>query len=87
VNRTDLPTSPYERLAGALAEWPALIHRLLAQHPPTGICPACTTPGGRTVVEAPCAPRWLAERAEVIRRAYNGAEIVSSTIDRNGSGV
>ncbi|WP_433555595.1 hypothetical protein ACQPWY_24270 [Pseudonocardia xinjiangensis] len=69
MNRTDLSKSPYERLAGALAEWPALLRRLRAQHPPTGICPACTTPGGRNVVEAPCAPRSLADRAGVIQRA------------------
>jgi hypothetical protein len=56
-------------LAGALAEQPLLVRRLLARHPPTGtLCGGCCTPGGRIAVTAPCAIRGLAELAQQIIR-------------------
>lgn len=54
---------PFTSLAAALAEWPTLRNRLLLAHPAatrTSVCPTCTTPGGRRVVETPCGPRNLA---------------------------
>jgi hypothetical protein len=72
VNRAD-PVTPFESLAAALAEWPSLTRRLLMQHPATGgVCPACSTPGGRIVVESPCPPRALAERARKIHAQRGG---------------
>jgi hypothetical protein len=56
----------YLRLAAELSEWPCLITRILDQHNPTGTCRACTTPGGRMVIAAPCPPRQLAMHAQLI---------------------
>lgn len=64
----------YQRLAAALADCPSLIRRILDQHNPTGTCRACTTPGGRMVITAPCAPRSLATQAQVIN--YERAELI-----------
>lgn len=67
------PMTPFESLAAALAEWPSLTGRLLVQHPATGgVCPACSAPGGRIVVQAPCPPRALAEMARKIHAARGG---------------
>jgi hypothetical protein len=64
----------YQRLAAALADCPSLIRRILDRHNPIGTCQACTTPGGRMVIKAPCAPRSLAIRAQMIN--YERAELI-----------
>jgi hypothetical protein len=57
-------------LAGALAENPVLIRRLLLAHPPSpGVCRGCSVPGGRMVVESPCSIRVLAALARTIHDA------------------
>ncbi|WP_143517332.1 hypothetical protein [Pseudonocardia sp. MH-G8] len=66
----------YQRLAAAVADWPVLIRRILDQHDATGTCRACTTPGGRMVIKAPCAPRFLAMQAQVIN--YERAELIGN---------
>jgi hypothetical protein len=72
VNRAH-PVTPFESLAGVLAEWPTLTRNLLMRHPATGgVCPACSTPGGRIVVVAPCPPRALAETAQKIHAQRGG---------------
>lgn len=58
-----LPRSPFEDLAQELSSRPDLVRRLLADHPAAtrfSICPGCTTPGGRMVIDAPCPIRKLA---------------------------
>jgi hypothetical protein len=79
VDCVDDPESPYDRLVLALAEWPGLVRRLLAQHPASGRCPVCTTPSGRRPGPIPCAPRALAERAAALPAA---AERTNGTLMR-----
>ncbi|MGH8965105.1 MAG: hypothetical protein ACRDXB_07215 [Actinomycetes bacterium] len=70
MSRAEDPESPYDRVVAALAEWPGLVRRLLAQHPATGRCPICAIPGGRRPGgPTPCVPRALAERAAALRNA------------------
>ncbi len=65
MTRADPGVAAFESVAAALADWPSLTGRLLVQHPATGgVCPACSTPGGRIVVASPCPPRALAEMAD-----------------------
>ena len=64
-----VPNSPFEDLARELATRPDLVARLLAGHHADGICPGCTTPGGRMVIEAPCPIRKLALMAAQMRKA------------------
>lgn len=66
VDRVDDTEWHYERVVAALAEWPGLVRRLLAHHPPSGRCPICTIPSGRAPGPIPCAPRVLAERAAAL---------------------
>jgi hypothetical protein len=71
------PESPYDRLVAALAEWPGLIRRLLAQHPASGRCPICNIPGGRVAGPVPCAPRALAERAAAATSDHTDGTLVT----------
>lgn len=60
---------PYTRLAHELASWPALVRRLLVDHPAHGAeCPGCTTPGGRMTATPPCSIRTLALTADAHTR-------------------
>lgn len=65
-NRTD---DPFTALAHALAAWPDMIERLLADHPAHGPCTGCTAPGGRATIMGPCPIRSLAQLAAAIRAA------------------
>jgi hypothetical protein len=67
-----VPTTPFEDLARELSSRPDLVARLLADHPAgthVGICPGCTTRGGRMVIDAPCPIRKLALMAAQMRKA------------------
>jgi hypothetical protein len=66
VERGDDTEWHYGRVVAALAEWPGLVRRLLAHHPPSGRCSICMIPSGRVAGPIPCAPRVLAERAAAL---------------------
>ena len=61
--------TPFEDVARELSTRPDLVAQLLADHPTAGVCPGCTTPGGRMVIDAPCPIRKLALLAARLRKA------------------
>jgi len=74
TNPTD-PDHPFTRFAGELSNALPLIHRLLADHPPTGPCTGCRLPGPQGAPSAPCGVRNVAALALSIRSAREcGAE-------------
>ena len=52
-----------------------LVHRLLAEHPPTGPCFGCALPGPQGVPPSPCSIRSLALTALSIRLHADADEV------------
>jgi hypothetical protein len=66
---------PYNRFCRELSTNLALVHTLLAEHPPTGPCRGCRLPGPDPAPEAPCSVRRLALLALSLRLHADADEV------------
>jgi len=74
VDRT-AADDPFSTFAAELSHNLPLITRLLAEHPPEGLCTGCVLPGAKTAQVAPCGVRNVAALALSIRSTgHEGVE-------------